>query len=125
MLMRNLTKIFWLAFAMTVYGAPLAAAPFCVETQGVAPSCIYVDATQCRLRAEQLKGQCVPNPDEMALATGTGKYCTVDSSRVVQCLYADRTSCENEARKQGAACIESVPKEIQKNPYQLDPNRKY
>lgn len=123
--MRSFGNISGLGLVLALYAHPLLAAPFCVESQGIPPECIYVDAGQCRQRAHEQKGLCVVNPDELTIGTGTGKYCLVDSSRIVQCNYSDFTSCDAEAKKQGAVCIETVTSNIQRDPYQLDPNRKY
>ena len=107
------------------YSPVLEAAPFCAEAQGLPKECNYYDATECRKRAAQLNGVCTANPAELQLQPGTGKYCLVDSSRISMCRYADRTTCENDAARQGAVCIEFPSRDVQPNPYRLDPNSKY
>ena len=124
--MFNGRKISFITLTFLLPGQPLLAAPFCVQTQAMPPQCDYYDAAQCRKRAAELKGYCVANPPELVIrAGGTGEYCLVLSSRDAQCLYPDRTSCENDAGPANGVCIEKSAVSVEKDPYQLDINRKY
>lgn len=113
--------------ALVLAGLPAAgwAAPFCVQGQGMTPQCHYVDAVQCRKRAEEIRGLCVANPEELILSRGTGKYCMVDSSKNSMCSYVDRTSCAIDALRNQGVCLENTASTVQPDPYASDPNRKY
>jgi hypothetical protein len=124
--MSNVRNIFLAMLAFILPAQPLSAAPFCVQTQAMAPQCDYFDASQCRTRAAELKGYCTANPGELVITPGgTGKYCVVLASRHAQCIYADYTSCANDAVAANGACIEQSSEMIQQDPYQYDINRKY
>ncbi len=103
------------------------AAPFCVATQEIPAQCDYYDVAQCRDRANELRGVCIANQNEIILPQPSGgKYCMVDSSRTALCIYNDRDSCEDEAFRHKAVCIEAVRnQQVQPDPYQNDPSRKY
>jgi hypothetical protein len=103
-----------------------AAAPFCVQITGIAPECLYDDAALCRLRANQLKGLCVANPDELRIVTGNQRYCLVSGDRASLCQYADRQTCERDAAREGqAACIDNVPAGGPGDPFRTEPARRY
>ena len=115
-----------IVFGFLLHTQPAFAAPFCIQTQSIPEQCDYVDATQCRKRAAELKGYCVANPADLVIrAGGTGRYCLVLSSRDAQCIYTDISSCENDAAPASGVCIEKSPSDIQDDPYRFDSNRKY
>lgn len=120
--MQNYKKFLLLALLPIFYAQALQAAPFCVQVQGIPPECIYDDAVQCRKRAAELGGLCAPNAAEITIPAGTGRYCIVDSNRIVQCNYVDRTSCNNDAVRGGGACMEAPNQGVQPDPYRQDPN---
>lgn len=86
---------------------PVSAAPYCVQTQALPPQCLYFDPASCNTRAEQLRGNCTVNPDEIHVTPGLGHYCLMTSGEVSSCIYADRDDCDREAIHQQGVCIES------------------
>lgn len=123
---KSLYIIGLLLAAAMLYAPGVLAAPFCVQAQGIPPECYYDDASQCRKRAAELKGLCVANRAELAVtAFGAGKYCMVDSHRIVQCIYIDRASCDADAARHDAACIDAPVDAVQPDLYKQEPNRKY
>jgi hypothetical protein len=80
------------------------AAPICLQTQAIAPQCIYYDANQCRRDANRQGGICSANPREIRDTPNVGQYCLLTSERVSLCVYSDRASCDADAARQNAAC---------------------
>ena len=95
------------AFAVAVMPfAPGAhAAPFCVQTQGVPPQCLYVDSASCDAYARRVGGYCTVNMAELQIAPGIGHFCLLTAGPVASCFYADSPSCEAEAKRQHGVCI--------------------
>lgn len=108
------------SLALTLLAVPAAAAPYCVQLQGMAAQCLYVDGNECRQRAQQLGGSCGVNPAELSLPTGGQfPYC-ISGAGYSSCKFADRGSCEAEARNLRATCVESFangPKSAPPDPY--------
>ena len=86
---------------------PVLAAPYCVQTQAIAPQCIYADPASCTARATQMGGSCTVNPQELHVSAGLGHYCLLTSGTASSCIYADRESCAREAMHQQGVCIEA------------------
>lgn len=101
------------------------ASPFCAAVPGLPRECIYVDTRECSKRAGQLGGACEINPDEIDLPVGIGKYCLINSSRVIQCIFPDRVSCASSAGSDGGICVDSSPEDNQPDPFHEDKNRTY
>ena len=82
------------------------AAPFCMEVLGIAPQCLYYDASQCRADSVKQGGSCIPNPSEPRTRSvaGSGKYCLVTSAGATSCAYLDIDSCDAVAVRQHGAC---------------------
>ena len=90
-----------------VWSGPAAAAPFCLQNQGMTPQCIYYDPTICQRDAQKQNAQCGTNPREVKVTAGTGQYCLVTQERVSVCHYQDLGSCLSAARNQHAVCTGS------------------
>ena len=89
----------FVAFAALAGGMlprPVAAAPFCIQNQGIAPLCIYYDALDCG-REAQRQGAACANPAELRLTPRSRPYCVVTSGQVSLCNLGDRTSCARSA----------------------------
>jgi hypothetical protein len=86
---------------------PAAAAPFCIQSQGIAPLCIYYDALDCGHEAQRQGATCAANPAELRLTPGVGQYCVVTSSQISLCNYGDRVSCARDAVLQRGTCVDS------------------
>jgi hypothetical protein len=81
------------------------ASPFCTQVKNVR-TCVYADAEQCNLRAGELNGVCVANPDELRSTIGSARYCLVNTDRASTCVYVDLASCEVDAGRNGdGACL--------------------
>jgi hypothetical protein len=89
--------------------SPAAAAPFCVQVEGIPKQCMYVDPHDCALRARQLGGSCVANADSFPARAGPFQYCVVDSSLIPLCIFPDVVSCGVDAERRHGACIQSEP----------------
>ncbi len=87
------------------------AAPFCLELDGVAPQCDYVDVAACRRRAAKISGSCIANPEEISLPKDIGDYCVIDATLSYECMYPDRASCEDEAKRRNAVCMDNSVQE--------------
>ena len=107
--------------AAVLVAGQAAAAPFCVQVEGLPLQCLFVDPGQCRQEADRQGGICAANPAEFTTPAGGMPFCTVESGNVSTCMYPDRASCDTEGRQRGGACIEAVPAKppIQPNPYQI------
>lgn len=93
--------------AVAMLASPAAAAPYCVNLQGITAQCLYFDANQCRAQARRAGGSCAVNPAELTLpAGGSYPYCLTGPG-YTSCKFADRGSCEAEAGRQRATCVES------------------
>ena len=101
--------------------APAHAAPFCVQTEGVPPQCIFVDAGSCAEQARKVNGYCTVNTAELHIEPGLGHYCLLSSGLVSNCYYPDSSSCEAEARRQRGVCV-SAPARAESPP--PDPYRR-
>jgi hypothetical protein len=113
-------------FLAGVAPRPANAAPFCTQVTGITPECMYVDATECRARAAQLKGRCVVNPADYHIVTGNARYCLVTSDRVSLCTYEDYQSCDHDAGQTGqAACLDNVPHGEPADVFRTEPKRRY
>lgn len=88
---------------------PLAAqaAPFCIQSQGLTPQCIYYDAGDCQKEANRQGAICSANPDEVHLSANVGQYCLITSQQVSLCIYSDRGTCTADAARQHGACTDS------------------
>lgn len=91
--------------ALTWSGAA-AAAPFCLQNQGMTPQCIYYDAALCQHEAQRQNAECGINKKEVKIRGGTGQYCMVTSALVTVCHYQDRNSCVADAQRQHGACTD-------------------
>jgi hypothetical protein len=80
------------------------AAPFCIESQGLSPQCIYYDADNCRREANRQGAICSANKDEVRLTTNVGQYCLVTSQQVSLCIYSDRGTCSADTERQHGTC---------------------
>ena len=80
------------------------AAPFCVERQGIAPECYYIDSDQCRKRAGEISGRCTVNAEEVDFPAAYGNYCMVASGGIVQCIYVGFDDCDREAKLNKGVC---------------------
>jgi len=87
---------------------PAKAAPFCVQTQAVPPQCIYVDASSCNKRANQLGGTCTVNPEEVQVTGAIGHFCLLTSGLVSSCIYPSKDDCDREARHQQGVCTHTT-----------------
>ena len=102
----------WLGLGLlvtTLLAAPAGAAPFCVAQQGIPNQCLYFDPAECKLRAQQLGGNCAANPGEVATtnASTTSPYC-ITGPNYSSCKFIDRGACEAEAARMGVACVEGT-----------------
>ena len=84
---------------------PVAAAPFCVQTQAIPPQCLYFDAQSCNDRARQMGGTCTVNTEEAHISAGLGHYCLFTSAQVSACIYPERDACDAEAKHQHGVCV--------------------
>jgi hypothetical protein len=82
------------------------AAPFCVQSEGVPPQCLYFDAASCDAHARQMHGSCTANSSELHVSPGPGHFCLITSGPVSSCMYFDGASCDVEAKRQHGVCIE-------------------
>jgi hypothetical protein len=115
-----------MSFAVITISQLACAAPFCVSVQGIPAQCHFVDAVQCQKISYESGGICTVNRDEFLVLSGSGAYCTIDSSRYANCSYSDRATCEKEALASSMVCIDNTkPFEDQEDLYRLDPNLKY
>lgn len=123
----DLLRICYVLLSVVVlfFAGSTAASPFCVAVPGLPRECIYSDTRECSKRAIQLGGSCDINSDEVDLPVGIGKYCLVNSSRVIQCIFPDRLSCAISAGNDGAICVDSSPEDSQPDPFREDTNRTY
>ena len=84
---------------------PVAAAPFCVQTEAIPPQCIYFDARSCNDRAHEMGGTCSVNAEEAHISVGLGHYCLFTSAQVSACIYPERDACDAEAKHQHGVCV--------------------
>lgn len=84
---------------------PAAAAPFCVEVEGLPLQCLYVDPGQCQQEATRLGGRCAANPSELNTPMGRGRFCIVEAIGAISCIYPDRATCDAESSRRNTACI--------------------
>ena len=77
---------------------PVAAAPFCVQTEAIPPQCIYFDARSCNDRAHEMGGTCSVNTAEVHISVGLGHYCLLTSAQISACIYPERAACDAEAQ---------------------------
>ncbi|MDR3538703.1 MAG: hypothetical protein P4L71_19565 [Acetobacteraceae bacterium] len=103
---RNTRRIAVVLAGLAWSGAA-AAAPFCLQNQGMTPQCIYYDAASCQHEAQRQNADCGINRNEVTIRGGTGQYCMVTSSLVTTCHYQDRDSCLADARRQNGACTDA------------------
>lgn len=101
---------------------PIAAiaAPYCVHTLSVPPQCIYDDPNECRVRANQLNGYCIANPQDTKVQAGIGQYCLLVAGGAPSCVFTDQGLCQQEATRQRGACItapQATGRNLAPNPY--------
>lgn len=110
------------AYGILVTAADAHAAPLCLDIQGIAPQCQFVDPDQCNREARRQHGRCILNPAEPMQAIGTSPYCAAESG-ILSCVYGDRASCMSGAGGQ-RLCVPALPR-----PYPIldpyDPARPY
>ncbi len=99
----------WIAalLAGLAWSGTAAAAPFCLQMQGMTPQCLYYDAASCQLEAQRQHGDCSINKSEVTIRGGSGQYCMITSGLVTVCHYQDRDSCVADARRQNGACTDA------------------
>ena len=81
------------------------AAPFCLTSQTLPPSCIYYDAQDCARDAQHQGGVCSANASEVRLSSGFGQFCVVTSAKASICSYADRQTCALDAQRLRGTCV--------------------
>jgi hypothetical protein len=94
----------WLLLAMAASQTAVAA-PYCVQTEAIAPQCLYFDPASCDARAKQIGGYCSINTAELHIAPGVGHFCVLTSGNVANCYYSDSDSCHAEAKRQHGLCV--------------------
>ena len=97
-----------------------SASPFCVDVQGMAPECYYLDADQCRRRAQEISGRCIVNMEEIELPTGYGNYCMVAPGGIIECMYPDYSGCDREARHNKGVCVYNPSAQTVPEPFKSD-----
>lgn len=110
---------------LLVSHSALAAAPFCAQSNIVAPECYFYDAPTCQKEAELIGGICVVNIEAIALPEGYGNYCLVESANVAECIYVDYNSCNGEAERRHGVCIRNFTKPEPLPSYQDQPENAY
>jgi hypothetical protein len=99
------------------------AAPFCLQIEGTAPQCMYVDGNQCQRDATRQNGACVPNPANWKAPTSrVGEYCMILPIGLTHCGYADGIACSQDALKQHGVCTKSAGTLPQQVPDPYTPN---
>jgi hypothetical protein len=102
------------------------AAPWCVTNQNFPPQCLYYDPHECQVRAGQLGGVCVGNPETTPVRAGLGQYCLVVAGARPACDYVDEDQCNAQAAQLKGACIlasEASGPNLAPNPFrQVTPN---
>lgn len=100
------TRMLAAVVAGVAWSGAAMAAPFCLQSQGITPQCIYYDAALCQRDAQHQNAECAINKSEVKIRGGTGQYCMVTSSLVTVCHYQDRDSCVADAKRQNGACTD-------------------
>jgi hypothetical protein len=104
---RSALRRHWLLLGSLMLPAAAQAAPFCIESQGLKPYCIYYDAGSCQQEANRQGAICSANPDEVHLTPNVGQYCLVTSQLVSLCIYSDRGTCTVDAQRQNGSCTDA------------------
>jgi len=89
--------------------APARAAPYCLQTVGIPPQCMFGDVGQCRKEALRVNGVCNVNPREVEFPkTPAGRFCLVQNGPILECRYVDRRTCDVESARRSAICVDSA-----------------
>ena len=108
--MRMWRRVLLLACTVTT-ALPAAAAPYCVQTEGVGPQCLYFDPASCDVRAKQINGYCTVNAAELSIPPGIGHYCLLSSGNVASCFYLDSDSCNAESKRHHGVCVSAAARD--------------
>jgi hypothetical protein len=97
------------ALATLAWSASAQAAPYCIQSVGLPPQCLFGDVSQCRREALRVNGVCGLNPKEVLLPkTPAGRFCLVHNGPIVECIYVDRRTCDTESARRSAICVDSA-----------------
>jgi hypothetical protein len=96
-------------FVFSWIATTAAAAPLCIEREGIPPQCLYVDPAACQADANRIGGQCAVNTEAPPMLTGTAAFCLIEPGLIASCIYPDRADCGTEATRRGGTCVENYP----------------